>query len=342
MKPLVSILIPAYNSQEWIADTIRSAIGQTWQGREIIIVDDGSTDQTLAIARQFASKELKVVSQRNQGAAAARNKAFSLCQGDYIQWLDADDLMASDKISRQITALESGQERRVLLSSAWGRFFYRVSRAEFTPTRLWADLSPAEWLIRKMGENLQMQPATWLVSRDLSDAAGSWNTQLHYDDDGEYFCRVLLASEGVRFVPEARIYQRMSGFGSVSHIGTSNRKLDALLLSMRLHIRYLRSIDDSPRARQACLRYLQNWLMNFYPNRLDIVEELKQVAIELGGAIDSPSLSWKYSWLRRFFGWRVAKSAQLTLPKIKWSLIRSWDRARSGNANLLVRSEKDA
>jgi len=327
MKPLVSILIPAYNAQEWIADTIKSAIGQTWQRREIIIIDDGSTDQTLAIARRFASKELKVVAQQNLGAAAARNKAFSLCQGDYIQWLDADDLMASDKITRQMTALGSCHESRVLLSSAWGRFIYRVSRAEFTPTRLWCDLNAAEWLIRKMGENLHMQPATWLVSRGLSNAAGLWNTQLHIDDDGEYFCRVLLASDGVRFVPEARVYYRMSGFGSLSYIGTSNRKLDAQVLSMRLHLRYLRSIDDSPRAREACVRFLQNWLNNIYPNRLDIVEELKQMAIELGGAIAPPSLSWKYSWLRRLFGWRVAKHAQLMLPKAKWSLIRSWDRA---------------
>ena len=75
------------------------------------------------------------------------------------------------------------------------------------------------------------------------------------------------------------------------------------------------------------MRFLQNWLNNIYPNRLDIVEELKQMAIELGGAIAPPSLSWKYSWLRRLFGWRVAKHAQLMLPKAKWSLIRSWDRA---------------
>ncbi len=82
MAPLVSILIPAYNSERWIADTIRSALGQTWQNKEIIIVDDGSVDQTLSIARQFASKTVAVVTQKNQGAAAARNKAFSLSRGD--------------------------------------------------------------------------------------------------------------------------------------------------------------------------------------------------------------------------------------------------------------------
>jgi len=85
MKPLVSILIPAYNAENWIADTIRSAIGQTWPRKEIIVVNDGSTDQTLEIARQFASKDIVVVNRDNQGAASTRNHAFSLSQGDYIQ-----------------------------------------------------------------------------------------------------------------------------------------------------------------------------------------------------------------------------------------------------------------
>ncbi len=89
-KPLVSILIPAYNAQDWIADTLRSAIAQTWEPKEIIVVDDGSTDQTLEIARKFESGTIRVLSQKNQGAASARNTALSLCRGDYIQWLDAD------------------------------------------------------------------------------------------------------------------------------------------------------------------------------------------------------------------------------------------------------------
>jgi glycosyltransferase involved in cell wall biosynthesis len=96
MKPLVSILIPAHNAEAWIADTVRSAIGQSWPRKEIIIVDDGSTDQTFAVARGFASKDVTVVTHENQGAASTRNYAFSLCQGDFIQWLDADDLLSPD------------------------------------------------------------------------------------------------------------------------------------------------------------------------------------------------------------------------------------------------------
>src|SRR5712664_2592403 len=131
MQPLVSILIPAFNAQAWLADTISSAIGQTWPRKEIIVVDDGSTDQTLSIARQFASKHITVITQANQGAAAARNKALSLSHGDYIQWLDADDLLAPDKVARQMEALNCAESPRTLLSSSWGHFMYRPYRARF-------------------------------------------------------------------------------------------------------------------------------------------------------------------------------------------------------------------
>src|SRR3989442_9117982 len=140
MKPLVSILIPAFNAQEWIADTIQSALRQTWPRKEIIIVDDGSTDHTLSIARQFASKEVSVVTQANQGAAAARNKAFSLSQGDYIQWLDADDLLAPDKIERQMDVMNQCRSKRTLASAPWAKFRYRCHRAKFVRTALWCDL----------------------------------------------------------------------------------------------------------------------------------------------------------------------------------------------------------
>ena len=327
MKSLVSILIPAYNQEEWIADTIRSAVAQTWQPKEIIVVDDGSKDRTAAVARGFASKEVAVVSTENQGAAAARNHALQLSQGDYIQWLDADDLLAPDKIERQMAALREIDGGRTLLSSAWGSFNYRTSRARFTATSLWQDLSPVEWLVRKMGENLHMQTATWLTSRELTEAAGRWDTRLHVDDDGEYFCRVLLASEGTRFVQESKVFYRMTSSSRVSHIGTSDKKKDAMLLSMKLHIQYLRSLEESERVRKSCLAYMQTWYDNFYPERPDIVAELHALATQLQGCMEVPQLRWKYAWMKPVFGWKAAKMTQMVLPQLKANLIRRWDKA---------------
>jgi glycosyltransferase involved in cell wall biosynthesis len=325
MKPLVSILIPAYNAERWLGETLRSAVTQTWDRKEIIVVNDGSEDRTEDLARGFESAGVTVHTQRNQGAAAARNKAFSLCKGDYIQWLDADDLLAPEKISKQMHVAENARSNRVLISGEWARFIYRSSRARFIPTGLWCDLTPTEWLMRKMEQNTYMQTATWLVSRELTEAAGPWDTRLLGDDDGEYFCRVLLASKGVRFVPGAKVFYRDAGSASLSYRGASNRQLEAQWLSMEMHIRYLLSHDDSIRARKACNRYLQDWSVIFYPQRLDLFNKANEAALRLGGQVVPPRLSWKYELIRSAFGWPAARRAQLILSRLKWSVARSWD-----------------
>jgi glycosyltransferase involved in cell wall biosynthesis len=325
MKPLVSILIAAYNAERTIADALKSAIGQTWPRKEVIVVDDGSTDRTAEVVRQF--KDVILVSTKNQGLSAAINHGFPLTQGDYIQYLDADDLLRPDKIERQLAALREFDSRRILLSSPWAPFYYRTGRARFVRNSLCQDLSPVEWLVRKMREGIHMQNATWLVSRELAETAGRWDTRLHFDQDGEYFCRVLLASEGTRFVPGTGIYYRMSGINSVSFIGDSDKKKDSLLLSMKLHIQYLRLLEDSERVRKACLAYIQIWYPNFYTKRPDLMQEAQQLAASLGGRLSVPKSSWKYSWIEKLFGWAVARQICQRWNECKSFMIRFWDKA---------------
>ena len=182
-----------------------------------------------------------------------------------------------------------------------------------------------EWLLLKMNQTLQMQPDAWLVSRELTQAAGLWDVRLHRDNDGEYFCRVILASDGVRFVPEAKSYYRFAGFNSISHIGRTQRKLESLFLSMQLQFGYLRSVEDSARVRAACLKYLQSWTLEFYPFRMDLVRKAEQLAESLGGKLEEPRMSWKYDWVRAAFGWRAAREAQLLLTRFRGNLRIDYD-----------------
>jgi GT2 family glycosyltransferase len=327
MKPLVSILIPAYNAEKWIAESLQSAIAQTWPRKEIIVVDDGSTDRTAEVAQRFASKEVKVVSTANRGLSAAVNRAFSLCQGNYIQELDSDDLLSPDKIERQLAALGPEDSKRILLSSPWAHFHYRPHRARFIRNSLWQDLTPVEWLFRKLNENLHMQNATWLVSREVAEAAGPWDENLHYDQDGEYYCRVLMASEKTRFVPEGRIFYRISNSNRVSYIGVSHKKKASLLRSLKLHVQYLRSMEESERVRKACLNYLGIWSDQFYPDEPDMFVELQALAEDLQGHLEIPSLRRKYAWMKAVFGGKAARWAQRIIPETKSWVNREWDRA---------------
>ena len=187
VNDLVSILVPAHNCERWIGECLSSAVGQTWPRKEVIVVDDGSADGTLAAARAHESATVKVVSQENRGASAARNHALSLAQGRYIQWLDADDVLAPDKITRQMAAAQWHGEL-TLHACRYGVFHYRLAKAKFSPTALWRDHTPMSWTLARFTNKAWMVPAAWLVSRRVTEAAGPWDERL----SAQRRCGVLL------------------------------------------------------------------------------------------------------------------------------------------------------
>jgi glycosyltransferase involved in cell wall biosynthesis len=321
-QPLVSILIPAHNAEPWLEQAIRSALAQTWPRTEIIIVDDGSTDRTHAVGQRFASARVQVRTQANQGASAARNHALQLAQGDFIQWLEADDLLAPEKIAAQLASAGDG---KTLLSSAWGKFYFRPQRAVFRPDGLWENLSPIEWLTRKFESNAWMAINAWLVPRALVTAAGAWDVSVSMDDDGEYFSRVIAAANSVVFVPSAKALVRRANPGSLSGDFASAAKLESQLRATRLQITRLRQLTDSPRVRAAALAALQRWQIYFYPEHPELVAESRRLAAELGGELAEPQLNWKYAPLQKFFGWPFAKRASRALPRARAWGVRTWD-----------------
>ncbi|HEX3625635.1 MAG TPA: lipopolysaccharide biosynthesis protein, partial [Verrucomicrobiae bacterium] len=198
-----------------------------------------------------------------------------------------------------------------------------------------------EWLLRKMIEHTWMQPGTWLLSRELADVAGPWDERLSLDDDGEYFSRVLLESSGVKFISGPTVYYRIAGVQSLGTVDGSDKKLESAWLSMQLHVQYLRSIEDSARTRDASIKYLQNFLPNFYPERPDIMDRAQELAKSLGGKLDTPKLSREYAWIEKKLGCRTAKAIQRTHKKWKIVARRTWDRSAfnlerlTGNASHL-------
>ncbi len=324
--PLVSILIPAYKSEKWIGETLECVLEQSWSNLEVIVVDDGSPDNTLSVARQFEAGNVLIHSQKNAGAPAARNRAFSLSQGEYVIWLDADDLLSKDRIKNQFKALEERGTENSLASCNWGHFYYRTTKAKFVHTSLCKDLSPVDWLTHKMGENLHMQTATWLVSRKVTELAGPWDSTLVSDDDGEYFCRVILNCDQIIFDPESYVYYRITDSGSWGSLGNSDRKLEAQWKSMKLHIEYLLSMENSERTRCACVYYLNTWAHNFFPHRIDIMDEIKLRAKELGGDLIEKSTPWKWALLNKLVGKKYAKKTVNLLRNAKSKSIQNWDK----------------
>jgi glycosyltransferase involved in cell wall biosynthesis len=123
----VSVIIPAYNAEKWIQETLESVLNQTYQDIEIIVVDDGSTDGTVAIVEQClsgSSRAAKLIRQSNQRAAAARNRGVCAASGSWIQFLDADDLLEPSKIELQVARVASGVLPDVVYSD-WRKLIWR-------------------------------------------------------------------------------------------------------------------------------------------------------------------------------------------------------------------------
>jgi len=102
-QQLVTVIVPLYNSERYLEDTLQSIFNQDYQPMEVIVVDDGSTDGSAGIAKSF--KNIRYIYQANQGPSAARNTGITISQGDFIAFLDADDMWMPDKLSLQISYL---------------------------------------------------------------------------------------------------------------------------------------------------------------------------------------------------------------------------------------------
>jgi glycosyltransferase involved in cell wall biosynthesis len=308
MKPLVSILIPCYNAERWLAETIESALAQTWRHVEIILVDDGSKDNTLAVARQFESANVKVISQENQGQSAAENRALRAAQGDLITFLDADDLLAPDKTERQIQLL-GNENSEFVASCEWARFYKTPEEALFISQPLWQDLSPVDWLICAWEGHYMMHGAAWLIPRKIAERAGPWNEKLSLINDFDYFSRILLASQGAKFCQGARTYYRSGNSTSLS--GSKSRTaLESAFLSLTCGTQNLLAKEDSPRTRQVCATVFQRFVYEVYPDALDLCQQAEARVQQYGGTTLQPAGGPLFRFTTTLLGWQRAKHLQ--------------------------------
>ena len=247
-QPVVSVLIPCYNAEKYIGETLDSIFRQTLPNLEVIIVDDGSEDRSVDVVERVGGGRVQLIRQANAGASAARNRAYQASSGAFVQFLDADDLIDPDKIERQIKRLIA--HPRCVASAEWGRFYSFYPQTRFDPEPVWRDLDPLDWLVLSRSDGLGMLfPALWMIPRSLADAAGPWDETLSVGDDTEYYTRVLFAAERVLFCPGARCHYRSGLPGSLSgHISVA--AFTSQYRATDLCEAYVRAREDSERVRR--------------------------------------------------------------------------------------------
>jgi glycosyltransferase involved in cell wall biosynthesis len=312
MNCTVSILIPACNAERWIGSAIQSGLDQSWPKIEVIVVEDGSTDQTLAIAKRYESAKVKVMRQENRGAAAARNTALREAQGDFLQYLDADDLLSADKTKEQLTLLLENPDYLSVSSAVY--FFDGKDPDSGLEERSGAvdTDDPVTWLIEFLGPDGPFGTVpygAWLTPRSVAERAGPWDDSVRSpDDDGEYFARVVLASHGIRASKAGRYYYRKFAQGGSYSTTRSEVLLRGRLHSLNCKAKWLLERTSDRRAYRALANRYVDLAFGAYPSFPKLTDEALRKAQEMGGTDYIPRFgTWKGELLRHLVGWKAAK-----------------------------------
>lgn len=314
---LVSIIIPVYNAEKYVADCVSSAINQTWPNKEIIIVDDGSTDNSLKIARQYECGWIRVLTQENRGAGAARNTGLKNASGEFIQFLDADDILSPDKIKQQVNVLSHNTDKIAVCSTVHfndGNDYTGYSPSAYEEGFL-IDSDPVHFLINLWGgyskHGSMVQPNAWLTPRHILDKAGWWDENLNLDDDGEYFCRVILASAGVIKTKGYNYYRKYRTQISLSSLnGYQGKK--SLLNSAISKKRNLLKHTSKPEAQQALYKMFMDIIVATYLVYPDIYLQAQTELPAVKPPGYNPSIGGPVAtFLSNIFGWKLVRRFQL-------------------------------
>ena len=267
MNKLISVLLPVYNSQKWLSETINSILNQTYTHWELILVDDGSTDDSLEIARTFEERDvrIKVYFQENLGACAARNKAFEYSKGLFIQYLDSDDLLEPNKLETQVMALKN-LDRKGIVFGRWSRIDEKgnsLNSSDLNSINKGYE-NPVEVLVNCWLNNEMVPVHSWLTPRQLIDKAGAWDNNLSHNQDGEFFSRVIANASKVIHCPVAKVYYRSNISGSISSKANSRKSATSQLISYQLYVKNLKDFISIKYVRIALANNFLLFVYQFY------------------------------------------------------------------------------
>ena len=222
-KPLVSILVPAYNAERWIRQSLDSALEQTYPATEIIVVDDGSTDSTAEVIRRYEGR-VRLVAGKHAGGNAARNQLAGLARGEWLQFLDADDYLLPDKIADQMRLVSQNPDVDVV----------------YCPVLLLDELKGTQHILPiEPGDDFTLHFIRWghlntnafLFRREALMEVGSWNPEQAACQEHELLYRLVCADKKFALVNHPGAVYRFHSAPSVSRkdpLRTLRLKLELL------------------------------------------------------------------------------------------------------------------
>ena len=218
---LVSIIIPNYNREVLVAETVQNMLDQDYPEKEIIVIDDGSTDGSIARLKEFGDA-IQLITQKNQGPGAARNNGLKIAKGKYIQFMDNDHLASKNKISSQMDCLHRRNADAVY--SPWGKFEIGDSKMILDGMVLQSKEIPSSAMLPALLEGWSTVLQTFMFRKEFLDKIGPFKTDVSYLEDIDYLVRIILNNAVMAFEAAPIVIYRNNSSDKLSATGADSIK----------------------------------------------------------------------------------------------------------------------
>ncbi len=239
-KELVTVIMPVYNAEKYLAEAIESILGQTYRDFEFIITNDGSTDNSLEIIKEYAMKDqrIRVVSRENKGLVYTLNEQIGMANGKYIARMDADDVSGKERIYKQVNYMENNQD--IYLAGC----YYDMLVEPGTDSEIVKCITRVNKEVNKFNDKVPQHMflgyvlihPTWIFRKELTDCIGGYGEYSHFED-GEFLFRTLAAGYKIGTVPEKLFQYRVYNSSKSGSDRLSNTGLKEDMINY--HIEYL-------------------------------------------------------------------------------------------------------
>lgn len=320
--PLVSVIIPMYNAEKYVSDALESVLTQSYSNIEVIVINDGSTDNSLCIVEAFELKDkrVKIFSQNNMGQSAAANAGFGKSQGELIKFFDADDILSVDVIKNQVNRLY-GKDFHYVSYMDYTRFYNDDINSSYKPIGyklIDNDCTPEEY-ITFHGTPQMYQCSIWMFYRKLLELSGLWDERLSLINDTEFIPRVLRYASNLLHAPQCNLFYRTNfNSGTLSQV-VSSASIKSAILSIDLMASHVRSFISNPTIESIIAQsYVQIFEMA-YPGQIKwskiIERRLKKFSA------NQYTLGKSGKWFQvvsTLFGWKFTKNLQYWYYKFRY------------------------
>lgn len=314
-NPLVSVIMPCYNAGKYVREAIESVVQQSYPYFELVIVNDGSTDESEKIIRSFSDKRIIYIQQENLGQCRACNNGYKHSSGSLIKFFDADDILTERVLEKQVSVLN--EKHNCVAYMQWARFYNNViSKKDYGPTQITGDCLPMDYITWQRNTPM-LQCGIWLFPKQLIEKNGLWDERLSLINDTEFITRQLIHASELIYADECELLYRTNFNSGTLSQHLSSKSLNSALLSIDLMSKEILEKENTERVRVLVAHSYQMLREWAYPEHRSYVKILEKKISDFSDIkIHYRSSGPIFNFIKKLFGWKAARFLQYYYYKI--------------------------